>query len=48
MGNKSYENHYNFPLPDLNQLCQEEKECFNDFYTYNENEYYLNTNDISQ
>ena len=48
MGNKSYENLYDFPLPYLNQLCQEEKECFNNFDTYNENEYYLNALDISQ
>ena len=48
MGNKSYENHYDFPLPYLNQLCQEEKECCNNYDTYNENEYYLNALDISQ
>ena len=48
MGNKSDKNNYDFPLPHPNQSCQEEKECFNNFYTYNENEYYLNTNDISQ
>ena len=48
MGNKSYENLYDFPLPYLNQLCQEEKECCNNYDTYNENEYYLNALDISQ
>ena len=48
MGNKLDENHYDFPLPYLNQLCPEEKECFNNFNTYNENEYYLNALDISQ
>ena len=48
MGNKLDKNNYDFPIPYLNQLCQEEKECFNDFYTYNENEYYLNALDISQ
>ena len=48
MGNKSYENLYDFPLPYLNQLCREEKECCNNYDTYNENEYYLNALDISQ
>ena len=34
MGNKSDKNNYDFPLTDLNQLCQEEKECCNNYDTY--------------